>query len=166
MRIERTVRNEFPAADVYAMSTSREFQERKCHDAGAVSYSVTVEDGPDGAVVRTRRRMPTSDFPALLRKFVPAGVTATEVITWGPPAADGSRTAALAVEFAGSPATMQGTIKIVPDGPGASVVLVDADFRAHVPLIARKIEGAVAPIILRMIDSEEATGRAWALERH
>lgn len=164
MKIERAVHNEFPADKVFEMMCTKEFQERKCVDAGALSYTVSVERTDDGAVIKARRKLPTSGFPSLLRKLVPAGVTSTETITWGAQEADGSRTAQLHVDFHGAPASMNGTVRLIPDGPDAAHILIDADFRAHVPIVGKKVEGVAAPIILSVIDAEEATGRAWAAE--
>jgi hypothetical protein len=164
VKIERTMRNEISAGELFEMMCAKGYQERKCVDAGALSYDVSVQRIRDGAVIKARRKMPTSGFPSLLRKFLPAGVTSTETVTWGPAAADGSRTAGLHVDFHGTPATMNGSIRMVPDGPDVTLVLVDAEFKAHVPLVGGKVEGFAAPIILGVIDAEEETGRAWAAE--
>lgn len=165
MKIERSMHNDLSAEQVYEMSTSKDFQERKCRDAGALSFDVVVIEGADGATVRTRRKLPTVGFPALLRKFVPSGVTSIETVTWGAAAVDGARTAQLSVDFPGAPAGMKGSIRLVPAGATASDVVVDAVFTARVPLVGGKVEGFAAPIILSFIDSEEATGQAWAAER-
>jgi hypothetical protein len=166
MKIERSMRNDISARAVYEMSSSKQFQEQKCRDAGALSYDVSVTQGAGGAVIKTKRKLPTVGFPGLLRKFVPSGVTSTETIVWGPEAADGGRTADLSVDFHGAPASMKGTIRVVPDGPDAATVVVDAEFKAHVPLVGGKVEGFAAPIILSVIDAEEATGKAWAARPH
>jgi hypothetical protein len=165
VKIERSIHNDISAEDVYEMSTTKAFQERKCQDAGALSWDVTITDDAEGATVKTKRKLPTVGFPSLLRKFVPSGVTSTETIVWGRRAADGTRTAQLSVDFHGAPASMKGTITVVPDGADASTVVVDAVFKAHVPLVAGKVEGFAAPIIMSVIDAEEQTGRAWASER-
>src|SRR5664279_6639267 len=99
MKIERSMHNAISAADVYATSTSREFQERKCRAAGALSWHVTVEQGETGAIVRIKRTLPTDGFSGMLGKILPAGILATETYTWGPVADDGSRTAQFTVEF-------------------------------------------------------------------
>lgn len=161
MKIERTMHNDITAEQVYEMSTTKAFQVQKCRDAGALSYDVTVTGGADGATVKTRRKLPTVGFPSLLRKFVPSGVTSTETIVWGAAGTDGARTADLSVDFHGAPAAMKGTIRLVPDG-ASSTVVVDAVFKAHVPLVGGKIEGFAAPIIMSVIDAEEATGKKWA----
>ena len=155
--------NDITAEQVYEMSTSKAFQERKCQDAGALSWDVSVSDGPDGATVKTKRKLPTVGFPSILRKIVPSGVTSTETIVWGAADAQGARTADLSVDFHGAPASMKGTIRVVPDGTSSTVV-VDAIFKAHVPLIGGKVESFAAPIIMSIIDAEEATGKKWASE--
>jgi Protein of unknown function (DUF2505) len=162
VKIERSMRNEISAADVYKMVTDKGFQERKCVDAGALSYDVSVVHANERITIKAKRKMPTVGFPSLLRKFVPSGVTSTETIVWGPLAEDGSSEATLHVDFHGAPASMNGTIRLLPDGDSAATIVVDADFKAHVPLVGKKVEGFAAPIILEIIDAEEATGKAWA----
>lgn len=162
MKVERVLRHEIPAAEVFRMLCTPAFQEQKCQDAGALSWAVTVEEtDAGGAVVRTTRRMPTNDFPALLRKFVPSGVTSTETITWGPAGADGARQAEVHVAIHGVPAKMTGALRLDPDGE-QTVIAVDADFVAHIPVVKRKIEAASVPIILQVIDAEVQTGQRWA----
>jgi hypothetical protein len=160
VKVERTLRHEIPAAEVFRMLCTPAFQEQKCQDAGALTWTVKVERTSDGAAVRTTRRMPTDDFPALLRKFVPHGVTSTETITWGAAEPDGSRTGDLHVAIHGVPAKMTGVVRLVADGAG-TVIDVDADFVAHIPVVKRKIEACSVPIILQVIDAEVHTGQAW-----
>ena len=161
MKVERILRHEIEAAEVFRMVCTPAFQERKCQDAGALTWSVAVEEIGDAVVVRTTRRMPTDDFPALLRKFVPHGVTSTETITWRAASADGSRVGDLHVAIHGVPARMTGTIRLTADGDD-TVLAVDADFVAHIPIVKRKIEAASVPIILQVIDTEVQTGQTWA----
>lgn len=165
MKIHRVMRHAGTPAEVYAMSTSKAFQERKCVDAGALSYDVDVTVDGDTAVVRARRKLPTVGFPSIVRKLVPGGgVTSTETISWGPAAADGSRTATLHVDFHGAPAKMDGSIVLTAASDGGADATVDADFVAHVPLIGGKVEKMSAPIIDSVMDAEEATGRSWTAE--
>ncbi len=146
--------------DVFIMVSSQRFQEQKCQDAEAISWHCQISVSGDETVIKTRRKLPTAGFPALLRKVVPSGVSSTETITWGPPAADGSRIATLHVEFHGAPARMHGTIDLRPKGPSTELVL-EAEFKAGVPVIGGKIEKVAAPIIIGVIDAEQQTGREW-----
>lgn len=156
------MRYDLSADEAYEMSINKKFQEKKCRDANAVSWRVTVNGGESGAIVRTYRKLPTVGFPSLLRKVLPSGVAATETIVWSAAAADGARTAQLSVNFHGSPASLNGTIRIFADGPTASTVVVDAEFKVRVPLFGGRVENAAAPVVVSVIDAEEATARAWA----
>jgi hypothetical protein len=162
VRIERSVHSDLSAEQVYQMSTSRQFQEQKCRDAGALSFDVSISEGDGGAVVRTKRTLPTTAFPGMLRKVVPSGITATETVVWGHGATGGGRTARLDVAFHNAPVSLKGTIRVLPGGPNAATVLVDAEFRAHVPIIGGTVERAALPIVIAIIEAEETTGRAWA----
>lgn len=162
MKIERVMKHDIPAADVYEMARSKDYQERKCADAGALSWDVHVEVDGDTSVVRTKRKLPTVGFPSLVAKFVPSGVTSTETITWDALAADGTRSGKLHVDFHGAPARMNGTIWVIPTSDTGSEIRINADFTAPIPIVGGKVEKLAAPIIISMIDAEEKTGQAWA----
>ncbi len=153
--------NDISADEVYAMWIDQQFQEQLCRATGALSWTVDVDARAGGATMRVRRKLPTAGLPYAIGKIVPTGLTTTETVAWGLPAADGARTATLSVDFAGAPATMKGTIRLLADGAAASTVVVDADFRVHLPLIGARLERIAVPIVLGVIDTEEATGRAW-----
>jgi hypothetical protein len=161
VKVERTLRHEIAAPEVFRMLCTQAFQEQKCEDAGAASWQVEVIETADVVIVKTTRCMPTADFPGLLRKFVPNGVTSTETITWGPEQAGGSRVGDLTVAIHGVPAKLAGTVTLRADGEGTEIV-VDAEFTAHLPVVKRKIESASVPIILQVIDAEVLTGQTWA----
>ncbi len=59
MKIHRSMPNAIPAAAVYSMVSSKAFQERKCVDAGALSYDVTVKPTAGGVHITTPRVPPT-----------------------------------------------------------------------------------------------------------
>jgi hypothetical protein len=165
VKIERTMTNAISAAEVFEMICTEEYQKRKCLDAGALSHAVSIVRTGDAAVIKAKRKLPTVGFPKLLRRFVPSGVTSTETISWGPAEADGARTADLQVHFHGAPASMRGTVSIVPDDEMLTRVIVEAEFAAHVPVLAARVEGFAAPVILGVIDSEERTAHAWVAAR-
>jgi hypothetical protein len=164
MKIERTMNYDITPDEVVAMSCDPAFQERKCEDAGALSWNVRVTPQDDGSTeISTRRKLPTVGFPSLLRKMLPEGMTSTELITWAAPAGN-TRTATLKVDFHGAPTSMHGRIEVRPTASGGASVHVTAEFKASVPLIGGKVEKLASPIILDVIDSEQKTGTAWLAE--
>ena len=166
MKISRTLRYDLPPVEARAMSCDPAFQERKCADAGALEWNVRVTERPDGGTtVSTRRTLPTTGFPSMLRKLLPPGMVSTEIIDWSADTdPDGGCTADLVVEFHGAPASLNGTIAVTADPDGGSVVQIDATFKASVPLGGGKVEKLAAPIILDVIESEQRTGRAWVAD--
>jgi hypothetical protein len=150
---------------VFEMLCDREFQERKCRATGAVSFDVQVVRNPDGgAVITTRRQMPTDSFPDFVRSFVGDTVELVEVDTWRPADPDGSRPGSLTVAMAGTPVQMAATLRLAADGgarrPG-TVQTIDGELKVKVPLIGGKIEKAAEPAIRMAIKAEQRTATAW-----
>ena len=167
MKIERTLTYDISPDEAVAMSCDPAFQERKCADVGALSWTVRVTALDDGSTeVSTRRKLPTVGFPSMLRKLLPEGMTSTERIVWAPAgsAVGGVRTASLAVDFHGAPTSMHGRIDVLPTAAGGATVRISADFKASVPLIGGKVEKLASPIIVDIIDSEQKSGIAWLAE--
>lgn len=144
---------------VFAMLVDEEFLRRRAEASHALSHDISVTHNSDGTVSVVRQSLP-AEVPDFLRKFVGTTVDLTETITWDPPAADRSRTGALVVEVAKVPVTLKGTITLTLGGGGTTQV-VDAELKASVPLIGRKIEEAAEPAVIAGIDGMEELGRDW-----
>ncbi len=153
------------AAQTFEMNLDPRYQQAKCAAGGAAGAEVTVTRSGSTAVVVTRRSLLPHGFPALIRKFIPSGLTTTETIRWGGPDARGGRVGELEVDMRPAPVSMTGTITLAPDGPSSARVVLDAEFRAHVPMIGRSLEHLARPIIESTIRAEEDTGAQWAAER-
>jgi Protein of unknown function (DUF2505) len=153
------------AADAFEMNLDPSYQEAKCAAGGAAGAHVSVQRSGDTAVVVTRRTMLPAGFPALIRRFVPSGLTTTETVRWGEADARGGRVGRLEVDIHPAPATMTGTLTITPEGVASARVVLDADFSATVPVIGRTLEHLAGPIIRSTIRAEEETGDHWAADR-
>jgi hypothetical protein len=152
------------AADAFEMNLDPRYQQAKCAASGAANAEVSVRRTGDTAVVVTRRTLLPAGFPALIRKFVPSGLTTTETVHWDAAEADGRRVGRLEVDMGPAPASMTGTLTISPQGPASARVVLDAEFRAHVPVVGRTLEHLASPIIQGTIRAEEDTGDRWAAE--
>lgn len=152
----------YPAAPeaVFAMLTDEDFVRQVCEATGAVRHEAGVEYAGGGAVVTTRRELPTDEIPDFIRRFVGQTLTVLRVDTWGPAAADGSRAGSLTVEIVGAPVRMTGTLRLRAGGAG-TVEDVDGDLKASVPLIGGKVERAAEPAIRSALRTEEQLGQAW-----
>jgi len=164
MDLHRETRYAAKPADVFAMLTDETFIRRRAEASHALRSDVTVE--PSGAGVRTTNHQTLpADVPDFVRRLVGQHIELDEVIAWGPAAADGSRSGDLRVDIANAPVTLRGTIQLVPDTGGVSTrQIVDAELKASVPLIGRKIEEAAAPAVLAGLDGMGDLGATWLAE--
>lgn len=115
-----------------------------------------VRDGA-GFTVTTRRLMPAELVPEKFRSFVRGGIDVRTVEAWQAPAADGSRTATLALEIAGMPVKVTGTMNLAPGGQG-TVQTFDGDVKASVPLVGGTIERAAVGAVEKVVDVERRVG--------
>jgi hypothetical protein len=151
---------------VFAMLTDKAFQDRKLSQTGALSWDVEIRTDGGGAVVTSRRALPTDQVPDAFRALVGPQITIAQTETWGPAGPDGSRTGTLVVEVGGAPIKLNATLSLSPSGPGGgSVERVDGELKARVPLLGGKIERSAEPAVRAAIDAEERIGRAWLAER-
>lgn len=140
---------EYPAAPdaVFAQMLDPEFQDAKCDATTAGTWKADVSTTGDRTVITTERVLPTDQLPDIARSFVGDRLTIVEAQTWGPPAADGTRTADLNLHVKGAPMTLKGTIRLSPKGSG-SLHQVEGELRAGVPLIGGKLEKAASEPLL------------------
>jgi hypothetical protein len=73
---------------------------------------------------------------------------------------DGSRSAAVRIEFPHHPLTMRGTLSLVGADDGTRGALT-AQLRAAVPFVAGRIERMAARLVIRAITVEQAVGADW-----
>ncbi|PRY61265.1 uncharacterized protein DUF2505 [Knoellia remsis] len=140
-----THRAEYPAdpETVFAAMTEQSFQDAACEATTTGTWTATVEESGGRTVISTERVLPTDNLPDIARGFVGDTLTVIESQTWGPAAADGSRSADLNLHIKGAPMTLRGTITLAPTATG-SVEEIDAELKAGVPLIGGKLEKAAA----------------------
>ncbi len=160
MKISTAIDYAASPAEVYEMLTDPAFQELKCDKMGSTSREVSVTPNGDGDVVVASRTAPTDDFPDFAKSMIGSSITIVETFTWGPPAADDAREGTLTVAVGDAPLGMSATVSIAPGGPG-TVMTIDGDLKARIPIIGGKIEKAAAPAIQRAIRIEHRTGQGW-----
>jgi len=164
VRLTAEIHYDAEPGDIFAMLTDKAFQDRKLGQTGALSWEVEISAAGGGAVITSRRALPTDQVPDAFRALVGAQINITQTETWGPAQPDGARTGTLVVELSGAPIRMNATLSLSASGAG-TVELVDGELKARVPLIGGKIERSAEPAVRAAINAEERIGKAWLAER-
>lgn len=163
-----STREEFAASpeEVLAVLTDQTFQETKCAETtDGGHWSVEIDGtGTARTVVTTERELPTDGLPDVARSLLGSSLVVVERHTWSAVGGDGSRVSILDLHVKGAPLTLKGTLTLSPAGDG-TVQVLDAELKANLPFIGKKIEEASAPAIRRAIEIEtdllrEALARA------
>ncbi|WP_262850868.1 DUF2505 domain-containing protein [Mumia quercus] len=159
MRLHETA--DYPGAtpdQVFGIISDDDFRAEVCEKMYATAYEVTVEEDGTGVRIQIDRTMP-AEMPDFVKKLTGDTVDVRQVELWGPSAADGSRTGTVKLTIKGQPASMDGTLAIIPTASGSQLV-VDGDLKVKIPLIGRKIEPEVAKAVVAAIRVESEAGRA------
>ncbi len=160
MKITKAFEYAAPPKQVFAMLADPAFQAAKCEATHPLHHTESVTPKGDQTEIVTRRVMPTDDFPDFAKSMIGAKVAVTETIVWSPAAGDGSRSGTVNLGIGDAPVGMAGTIRLTPSASG-TLIEIDGELKAKIPLLGSKIEKAAAPSILDAIDREHETGIDW-----
>lgn len=147
-------------ATVYAMVTDQAYVQEKNERTGGQNVSADVTDhGADGCTIVVSRDLP-AEIPSFAKKFVGEQISTVQTDNWGPVNDDGSYSAKFHVDFGKAPMEINGTMTITAEGDG-SVLNVDADVKASVPLVGGKLEGVASEQFDRAVRKEQEIGAEW-----
>ena len=157
MDVQKDISLPVAPAEVLRLWLDPAFHERRCEAAHAVRYEVSVD--PVGATtapatVSTSRDLPTDRLPDLVRSFVGQTLTLVERLEW-----TDDTSAAVNVRIEGAPITLVGAYALGPDADGGSRLAIRAEVKATVPVIGRKIEKMVLPVMQSALDADERLAR-------
>ncbi len=160
MKITKAFEYAAPPEQVFAMIADPAFQSAKCAATHPLDHTASVTPKGDQTEIVTRRVMPTDDFPDFAKSMIGAKIAVTETIVWSAAAGDGSRSGTVNLGIGDAPVSMTGTVRLAPSATG-TMVEIDGELKAKIPLLGSKIEKAAAPSILEGIDREHETGIEW-----
>lgn len=144
---------------VMAMLKDPEFIRLKCDRTGSRRTTVDVQESADGGCILVSVRVLPAKVPAAAAPFVGETVTVTETQTWAAPAADGSATATVAVDF-GAPLTFSSAMTLAASSTG-TLVQTTGQFKSSIPFVGGKIEGAAKEQTEAYLEVEQRVGNEW-----
>lgn len=141
------------AERVVELMRTKEFIEDIARHGGAKSYDVKI----DGDVTRLTMSL---SAPANIAKVIGAQIQLSQVMSWGEPDAGGNRPGSVTVDVAGVPVHVDAAATLRPLD-----AVSEADFRGtltvRIPLLGRKIEQQVAPMISEAFAGIERRVNDW-----
>lgn len=141
-----------PAA-AYALLTDPDYVQAVGEATGGQEVVVTVTPSEDGGAVVTSKRVLPAELPSYAKAVVGDSLKLTETRSFGPAAADGTRTGTAQVSFDGAPVSISGPLALVAADGGSELVL-DAKVAASIPFVGGKIEKFAAEQIERFMRKE------------
>jgi hypothetical protein len=155
MRIDRTYRYDGDVDGVLAIICSPELYQEAAVRSRALAHEVDVTTSDGTATVVLRRSLPTDQVPSFAQGFVGETVDVVESTRWAP-LQDGRADGVFDVSIERTPVRFHGTMTLAAPGgiagmPGVEQ-RIDGDLKAGVPLLGRRIEESIAPLIIHQLD--------------
>jgi hypothetical protein len=142
-------------AQVRDMLADPAFREQVCQALDSFRHEVSVDPDGAGMEVSVDQTQPAHGIPSFAKKFVGDEIRIVQHESWS----DGSQ-AELSIEIPGKPGRFDGTISLDSAGPGTTEV-VAGELRVKIPVVGGRLEGLVADLLHRALDTEERVGKAW-----
>ena len=123
------------------------------------SLVVRREERPDGGVLLVVSRELPAGVPGFLQRFLPPDNRALQSDEWGPERPDRSRHGTWTADLPGAPASVSGTMRLVPTAAGCTYV-VEGTVSVSLPLVGGKAETFLRDMLGRLLDKEADVLRA------
>ncbi|GAA1710677.1 DUF2505 domain-containing protein [Isoptericola hypogeus] len=152
------------ADEVVAMLADEAFVRwRATRTAGGTVEQVDVSGSPgEGFTIAVRRTLPTDLIPTQVRPFVGDRLEVRQAEAWEPATGSGGgRVGTVALEIAGAPVRVTGTVAIEPLPGGGCRQVYDGVVRASVPLFGAVVAEAAAHAVRSTLEAEGEAGREW-----
>jgi hypothetical protein len=149
------------ATAAYALLTDAAYVEEVATATGGHDVEVSVTPSADGGATVVSARTLPANLPSYAKAFVGENLELTETRVYGPAAADGSRDGTFAVDFGSTPITINGTLRLLPEGE-ASGLAIEIDIKASVTFVGGKVEGVASGWIERFVAKEEKVAASYA----
>jgi len=120
---------------------------------------VLAHEEADGVLRRVCKVVPRRQLPAVVRPFVPDGLSYTETVTW--------RKAEDLIEMQIEPVVLGGrveisaTYRVTAAGPGVCRRAYDGHVSVQIPLLGRRIERAIVEDLGRTLEKAAACTQEW-----
>lgn len=162
-QIEYRSTSRFPADEVYAAMTDREYLEARLASMGGPGAALLEHHvDPAGVRYQLRHGLDARDLPSMVRNLVPGDIVIERLETWRQQ--DAGRYAGEAqVEIPGTPASAAGggRLRDVGEAAGGSELIVRMEITVSIPFLGGKIEDVICDQVLNLLAAEAGFTQQW-----
>lgn len=155
MKFRHELHYDAPPAQVFEMLADPAFREAACEAQDVISADVQLDRQGEGFSLVIDMLQRTDDLPGFARTFAGESTQAVQRETWTDTTGGDLR-----IEAPGKPTSMNGTIRLEPDGAGTREV-VELEIKVKVPLIGGKLEKLMSDKVTAGMDAEHRAGTAY-----
>ena len=154
-RLEHQLTYDAPMADVAEMLADPSFREEVCDFQGVKRAMVTIDSDDNGMEVTIDQVQAAHGIPSFAKKFVGDEINIVQQESWASPT-EGD----IKVTIPGKPGEMTGTARLAESG-GVTTETVELVVKVKIPLVAGKLEGLIADLLLKALKAENKVGRDY-----
>jgi hypothetical protein len=155
MKFRHELTYDAPMAAVGEMLMDAAFREEVCDRQHVLRHTVTITTAGGGNDVMVDQVQPAAGIPSFARRFVGDEINIVQQEHW-PDLAAGTVEATIP----GKPGQMSGTIRLAESG-GVTTETVDMEITVAIPLVGGRIEGLIADLLRKALETEGAVGRDY-----
>ena len=139
---------------VAALFRNEAFIDDVAEHANAIEHTVTIADDATHLDL-------TLPAPESISKFFGKGIRIKQSFAWGDPDDAGVRKGNFTVDIAGAPVTVEADAALSPTGPSSSEAVYVGELTVKIPLVGKKVEAQVEPMIARAFAGIERRAQDW-----
>lgn len=139
---------------VAALFRNEAFIDDVAKHANAIEHTVNIADD----VTHLDLTLPA---PESISKFFGKGIRIKQSFTWGEPGDAGVRKGIFTVDIAGAPVSVEADATLSPTGPSSSEAVYVGELSVKIPLVGKKVEAQVEPMIARAFAGIERRAQDW-----
>lgn len=154
-RLTHELTYDAPLAEVSAMLLDPAFREEVCAYQEVLRADVSVTEKAGATEVVIDQAQPADGIPSFAKKFVGDEIAIVQTERW----ATADR-ASVEVTIPGKPGEVRGTVTLTEAG-GVTTETLDLEVRVSIPLVGGRIEGLIADMLRKAVESENVVGRDY-----
>lgn len=158
--IDHSANYTYPAGAVHAAFVDPRYWHTRLAEVGGPGAAVeNVETGDGTLDLTAHQAIPADQLPSVVTSIRPGDLVIRREESWGPIAGDRSQ-GRFSARVDGMPGHVEGTLTLIGDGDGSTVV-IEGTVEVKIPFLGAKIEGMIVDELVGLFDAEQRFTTGW-----